>query len=253
MGTKSSLQTRPPREHGLGTAFGLAATLHAVLLALVIVGTRDPQLAPAAPHTVVTGVVTSVPLAAPAPHMANQAWASRITAAPVRLSAANGQASVAQHRSHTIKSSRLPGSVSRIARAGGASRLPLTDEMTIALPGNRSVELEREARLAALQAIAGRPSPESDVAASSRYAEMVARRVRANVLAPFDIDGNPSAVVAVRCTPSGALLSVTIQRQSGNPRWDRAVVTAVENSNPMPADVNGSTPTSFLMTFRPKG
>ncbi|MEM5331153.1 energy transducer TonB [Paraburkholderia sp. JHI2823] len=246
MGTKSSLQIRPPREHGLGTAFGLAATLHAVLLALVIVGPRGPQFASAA------GAVTSFQVAAAVPHMANQAWAST-TAAPVRLSAANRRASDAQHRSHIAKVARLPGSVSRFARAGVAPRAPLADEMTIALPGNRPAQLEREARLAALQAVAGRPLPEGDVAAASRYAEMVARRVRANVVAPFDIDGNPSAVVAVRCTPSGALLSVTIERPSGNPRWDRAVVTAVENSSPMPADVSGSTPTSFVMTFRPKG
>jgi TonB family protein len=94
---------------------------------------------------------------------------------------------------------------------------------------------------------------DSGWAASAGYAEKVARRVRANVLAPFEIEGDPSAVIAVTCTPSGALLSVTVQRPSGNPQWDRAVVTAVENSFPMPTDVNGSTPTRFVMTFRPKG
>jgi colicin import membrane protein len=37
-------------------------------------------------------------------------------------------------------------------------------------------------------------------------ADKVARRVRRNVVAPFDIQGNPSAVIAVTCAPNGALL-----------------------------------------------
>jgi colicin import membrane protein len=96
------------------------------------------------------------------------------------------------------------------------------------------------------------PKTDGSVAASPGYADKVARRVRANVLAPFDIQGNPSAVIAVTCAPNGALLSATMQRSSGNPQWDSAVLTAVEKSDPMPRDVDGTAPASFLITFQPK-
>jgi colicin import membrane protein len=253
MSTKSSLQLRPPRERGTGRAFGLAVTLHVVLLALLFAGMRGPQRASTGPHTIVTGLVTPLLPAVPVPRTANRTWASQAAAAPARLVAANDQTPVMRHRSNAVKAQRLHGSGSRLARAGAVPRAPLRGELTVAWQSDQSVERERAARLAALQGIAGTALRDSGVVASAGYIEKVARRVRANVLAPFDIEGNPSAVIAVTCTPSGALLSVTVQRPSGNSRWDRAVVAAVEHSDPMPADVNGSTPTSFVMTFRPKG
>jgi len=228
-------------------------SLHVVLLALLIAGMRGPQSASTGPHTEITGLGTPLPPAAPVPWTANRTWASRAAAAPARLLASNDQTPVMRHSSNAVKPQRLHGSDSLIAHSGAVPRAPLRGELTVARQSDQSVERERAARLAALQGIAGMPLRDSGVAASAGYAEKVARRVRANVLAPFDIEGNPSAVIEVTCTPSGAVLRVTVQRPSGNSRWDRAVVAAVENSDPMPADVNGSTPTSFVMTFRPKG
>ncbi|TDN59317.1 colicin import membrane protein [Paraburkholderia sp. BL10I2N1] len=237
----------------MGSSFGLAVTLHVVLLALVFAGMRGPHIAPTGPHTMVTGSVTPLPLVAPVPRAANQAGASRVTTASTLLVAGNEQAPTGRHRSNAVKPQRRHGPALRIAHAVAAPQAPRADELTIAPRTDTLVDRDRKARLAALQAIAGSPLPESGVAPSPGYAEKVARRVRANVVAPFDMQGNPSAVIAVTCTPSGALLSVTVQRPSGNPRWDRAVVAAVEKSDPMPRDVDGNTPASFVITFQPKG
>lgn len=114
------------------------------------------------------------------------------------------------------------------------------------------MERERAARPAALKEIASRPLLDSGAAASAGYVEKVARRVRANVFAPFDIKGNPAAVIAVTCPQRGAA-QCHAQASERNPQCDRAVVVAVGNSDPMPVDVNGSAPTSFVMTFRPNG
>ena len=252
MNRKSRLQLRPPRERGTGRAFALAATMHIVLLALVFAGTRGLQIPVTGSHTVVTGLVMPLLQTGSVPQMASRERASTVTAVSARLGSSDIQPPIMRHRSNTV-SQRLHRRDTRIARAGAVPRAPMTEELTVAQQKNRSVERERAARLAALQEIASRPWLDSGGAASAAYGEMVARRVRANVFAPFDIEGNPSAEIAVTCTPSGALLSVTVKRPSGNPQWDRAVVAAVENSEPMPADVNGSTPTSFVMTFRPKG
>ena len=253
MSTRSSLQLRPPRERGKGGAFALAVTLHVVLLSLVFVGTRGPQNPSTGSDFVFTGFVAPLPPAVQVPRTPNREWQSGALAAPAPLVTANDQTPLPPHRSDAVKPQRPHRLDSRTVRAGVVARASLSRRVAVEQQRNRPMEQERAARLATLQDIAGRPLMDSGGAASAGYAEMVARRVRANVLAPFDIEGDPSAVIAVRCTPSGALLSVTVQRPSGNPRWDRAVVTAVENSFPMPADVNGSTPTRFVMTFRPKG
>jgi colicin import membrane protein len=60
-------------------------------------------------------------------------------------------------------------------------------------------------------------------------------------------------VVAVRCSPTGTLLSATISRSSGNAAWDAAALRAVHRTDPMPLDTNGKTPDSFLITLRPAG
>jgi colicin import membrane protein len=46
-------------------------------------------------------------------------------------------------------------------------------------------------------------------------------------------------------------LSASIQKGSGNPQWDQAALNAVNASNPMPLDINGKAPSSFLITLRP--
>lgn len=103
------------------------------------------------------------------------------------------------------------------------------------------------------QAAQSAPTPNSEQdSAISRYLEKVRQRVR-----PRIEWGGPSAgletIIAIHCAPSGALLSATIQRSSGNPEWDAAALDAVQRADPMPADTNGKTPESFAITLRPAG
>jgi len=60
-------------------------------------------------------------------------------------------------------------------------------------------------------------------------------------------------VVAVRCAPTGTLLSATIRQSSGNEQWDQAALRAVQRSDPMPVDINGQAPAAFTITLRPAG
>ncbi|KAA0997804.1 TonB C-terminal domain-containing protein [Paraburkholderia panacisoli] len=72
------------------------------------------------------------------------------------------------------------------------------------------------------------------------------------LVAPTDIEGNPSAVGAVTCAPNGSVLSASVQGSSGNPQSDNTASTALDQSVLLPLHVYGSTPASFLITFRPK-
>jgi len=89
-------------------------------------------------------------------------------------------------------------------------------------------------------------------ATSPRYAEKVQRRVRPNIHWGGETAGLET-VVSVRCSPTGTLLSASITRSSGNEQWDAAALRAVQNSDPMPVDIDGKAPGSFTITLRPAG
>ncbi|PMS12599.1 cell envelope integrity protein TolA [Trinickia caryophylli] len=128
----------------------------------------------------------------------------------------------------------------------------------------QQLDQERRARLAQLQGLAG-DSPTGNglakggtgtgsggTAASAGYADKVKRRVRPNIVWAGETQGLET-VIAVRCSPTGTLLSATIQRGSGNAQWDDAALRAVQRSDPMPLDDNGRAPASFTITMRPAG
>ena len=185
---------------------------------------------------------------------------SQVATQATRLAASNEATNVATQAANRLKLRHARVGASFATHFAATHRTHLAVVRHSESPPDSSPDGERAARLAFLQTIAGSPSlqsglPRTDKAATASlgYADKVVKRVRANVLAPFAIEGDPSAVIAVTCTPTGALLSAMLRRSSGNPQWDRAALSAVEKTDPMPADVDGTTPTSFLITFQPKG
>jgi colicin import membrane protein len=129
----------------------------------------------------------------------------------------------------------------------------------------KKLDQERRARLAQMQGMAGGEgstgeglaksgtgSGSGGTATSPGYADKVRRRVRPNIVWAGDTQGLETEI-AVRCSPSGTLLSVAVTRSSGNAQWDEAAERAVRASDPMPVDIDGKTPSSFKITLRPAG
>lgn len=82
------------------------------------------------------------------------------------------------------------------------------------------------------------------------YADKVRRRVRPHMVWAGNV-ADLQTIVAVRCAPSGTLLGATVARSSGNDSWDAAALRAVQQSDPMPVDVNGKALARFMITLRP--
>ena len=59
------------------------------------------------------------------------------------------------------------------------------------------------------------------------------------------------AVVEVRATASGTVLSRRLIKPSGNSAWDDAVLRAIDRASPLPRDKDGRVPTSIEITFKP--
>jgi len=115
---------------------------------------------------------------------------------------------------------------------------------------------EPRAEMAALQSVEGKAAPRPAAAAvnaaGSGYLDKVRRRVRPNITWSGEMSGLETEI-AVRCSPTGTLLSATISRSSGNSSWDDAALRAVQRSDPMPVDTDGKAPSSFKVVLRPAG
>ncbi|WP_028219252.1 TonB family protein [Paraburkholderia oxyphila] len=114
---------------------------------------------------------------------------------------------------------------------------------------------ETRAEIAALQSVEGAGATLTTAAADAAslgYLDKVRRRVRPNIIWAGETAGLETEV-AVRCSPSGTLLSATVTRSSGNSQWDEAALRAVQRSDPMPLDVSGKAPSNFTIMVRPAG
>jgi colicin import membrane protein len=129
----------------------------------------------------------------------------------------------------------------------------------------KKLDQERRARLAQMQGMAGGEGSTGEGLAKSGtgtgsggtstspgYADKVRRTVRPNIVWAGDTQGLETEI-AVRCSPTGTLLGVSVTRSSGNPQWDAAAERAVRASDPMPVDVDGKAPSNFKITLRPAG
>ena len=66
------------------------------------------------------------------------------------------------------------------------------------------------------------------------------------------IQGNPRAVVQVKVSSSGLIMSSRLTKSSGVAAWDEAVLRAVEKAERIPLDENGRVVTDFPVDFGPK-
>lgn len=66
------------------------------------------------------------------------------------------------------------------------------------------------------------------------------------------IQGNPRAIVQVKVSPAGLIMSSRLTKSSGVPAWDEAVLRAVEKTERIPLDENGRTVSDFPVEFGPR-
>ena len=88
---------------------------------------------------------------------------------------------------------------------------------------------------------------------SASYAGRLIARVRPNIrFDPDSVSGNPTALVEVRCSADGTIIGRRITQSSGIPEWDDAVLRALDKTQILPRDTDGSIPSPLTLGFRPK-
>lgn len=105
------------------------------------------------------------------------------------------------------------------------------------------------------QAGAGAPSSAGMAARTSgpsaSYAGRIKARIKPNIVFTGTPSDNAAAEVEVRLAPDGTIVSQRLAKSSGLPDWDVAVQRAIERTQVLPRDVDGTVPSSMLIAFRP--
>jgi colicin import membrane protein len=87
---------------------------------------------------------------------------------------------------------------------------------------------------------------------SASYGGRIRAKIRPNIVFTEDIAGNPTTEIEVRAAPDGSIVGRKITKSSGVKEWDEAVIRAIDKTEVLPRDIDGSMPSSLLLVFRPK-
>ena len=87
---------------------------------------------------------------------------------------------------------------------------------------------------------------------SASYGGRIRAKIRPNIVFTEDIQGNPTTEIEVRAAPDGTIVGRKITKSSGVKEWDDAVIRAIDKTEVLPRDIDGSMPSSLLLVFRPK-
>ena len=87
---------------------------------------------------------------------------------------------------------------------------------------------------------------------SASYAGRIAARIKPNIVFTEVISGNPSAEVQIRVAPDGTIVGARLLKSSGVKAWDDAVLRAVERTEKIPRDTDGTVVPEFPISFRPR-
>lgn len=140
-----------------------------------------------------------------------------------------------------------------------ADKAKLAQEKKLAEQQARQLEAQRAKNLQRMTGLAGASGGASSsgtalksAGPSASYAGRVIARVKPNIVFTEAISGNPTAVVEVRTSPDGTIISRKLTQSSGVKDWDAAVLRAIDKTEMLPRDTDGRVPSPLEISFRPK-
>lgn len=111
-------------------------------------------------------------------------------------------------------------------------------------------------RMAGLANSTGKPTDTGNAVRSagpsSSYAGRIAARIKPNIVFLDELPTNPRAEVEVRMAPDGTIVGRKLLKSSGVPAWDEAVLKAIDKTETLPRDIDGTVHSPLSIGFRPK-
>ncbi|HYD81758.1 MAG TPA: cell envelope integrity protein TolA [Paucimonas sp.] len=255
-----------PKEPGRWRALALAATVHAMLLALLWVGVRwqnevpiaveaevwSPQIREAAPPPLPEREIKPEPEVKPPPKPVDE---PPPVAKPDIALEQEKKRKEAREKEERKRQEQLEK-----ARAEELAKKEAADKKRKELAEQQRLEKARQETLQRMLAQAG-PGGSGDAPqtqgprGNAEYLGRVAAKIKSNTVFPVpdNLAGNPAVEYAVDLLPDGSIRRpIRKIRPSGVPGFDDAVLNAIEKSQPFPPDKSGKVPSGFNIVHRPK-
>ena len=84
---------------------------------------------------------------------------------------------------------------------------------------------------------------------SASYAARIRGRIKPNIVYTAPVAGDLVTEVDVRCAPDGRILSRKLVKSSGIDAWDQAVLRAIDKTEVLPRDTDGTVPSLLNIEF----
>lgn len=124
---------------------------------------------------------------------------------------------------------------------------------------SKKMEALREENLRRMQGMAGATGGPTSTGTAARsagfsasYAGRIAARIKPNIVFSEVITGNSAATVEIRVAPDGTIIGRKLVESSGVKSWDDAVLRAIDKTEILPRDTDGSVQPQFPIRFRPR-
>lgn len=275
------LEFAPPATPGVVRALLLALMAHGLLVAALTAGVqwkREAQIIAAEAELWATVPVAAAPrLQEPPPEPVQPKEPEPVTQAPPKPVVAPPKVDIAleqekqrlqkqkqlalEQQQEKLKQAKLQQEKVRQEKLKQAlaDKAKLAQEKKLAEQQARQLEAQRAENLKRMSGLAGASGSAASsgtalksAGPSASYAGRVIARVKPNIVFTEAISGNPTAVVEVRSSPDGTIISRKLIQSSGSKEWDEAVLRAIDKTEVLPRDVDGRVPPSMLIDFRPR-
>ena len=274
----------PPRDAGAIRSFGLALLVHAALIAALTWGVNWKRTDPtvefeaelwsnvpqeAAPKLVEQPPPAPPPQVKPAPKV--QPVAPSEPKVDIALEQEKKRKLLEQKRTRDAaeakaealaeKERELKQELAKIKAIEDAKKLEAKKQAAKEQATAGALEEQRKQNIARSMGLAGATGGETargtaltSTGPSASYKSKLAALFKRNItFSNVDsIQGNPRAIVQVKVSSTGLIMSSRLTKSSGIPAWDEAVLRAVEKAERFPLDENGKVVTDFPVDFGPK-
>ena len=273
----------PPRDAGAIRSFGLALLVHAALIAALTWGVNwrrsDPSVAfeaelwsnvqqEAAPKLIEVSPAPpppaepapkAQPVAPPEPQVdiaLSQEKKRKLQEQQKLRDAAEAKADALAEKERKLKQEQAKIKAAEDIKKAEIKKQAVKEQATAAASQEqRKQNIARSMGLAgATGGEAAKGSALTSSGPSASYKSKLAALFKRNItFSNVDsIQGNPRAIVQVKVSSSGLIMSSRLTKSSGIPAWDEAVLRAVEKAERIPTDENGKVVTDFPVEFGPK-
>jgi len=241
------------QEHGMGPSFALSALMHILLIAILVLGVRWQV---SAPHTVMVDLVDAPPPPPPPAPVVEPPKPVPVPQPKPVPRVEKPQIAVPDKPKPKPKPETKPPPPKEDPEFQKRLQEQMAEEQ-------KNLEIQRQERelrellakqQARQQADAARAAAAARAKAMNEYIGRIQAVIRGNIplTAIEGIPGNPTALVDVVQLPTGEVLSVTIRKSSGYPRYDEAIERAIRKASPLPLPPSRDMfERELKLTFRP--